>query len=183
MRCQQCDVDIEERLASCPLCSAALVDMGSAHIVGRVRGPTPEETMRAPNLYRADAVLGLTGAAPDDLGALELLTARLIDGTRPVARLQKKSGMSSVELRNALTALHARRLIRLVGIVEPAGVAAAGDDDHDATRRISEAEMMISARAMAEIAAMIEEDKALSLDDDTESSIETATDGEEAADD
>lgn len=176
MRCAECDVEIDDRLAVCPLCSAQLRaargDVG-AQSVGRTRRATPEEANLAVNVLRADSVLALTGSLPDDLSTLEAEIARMIDGFRPVARIRKKIGTSSAELRQALKALHERGVVRLVGIVEEAGVTARGErPEEDATRRIADAEMMYSAKAMAEVSSMLEEEKELSFDDETEPSIE-----------
>lgn len=180
MRCEQCEIDIESSLELCPICqaplgSAAPPDLNDCasvarHVIGRIRRATVDEVALDADLFRADAVLALAGALPADLTLAEAETARLIDGVRPVARIRKKSGVTSAELRNALRALHERRLLRLVGIVEEAGRAAAADHvDEDATRRVLDSEMMISARAMAEIKAMIDEDKSMLDGDDTES--------------
>lgn len=180
MRCERCEIEVSDHLELCPICEAPLSRAASPdvddctsvarHVVGRIRRATVEEVACEADLFRADAVLALAGAVPADLARPEAETARLIDGVRPVARIRKKRGVSSAELRNALRSLHERGLLRLVGIVEEAGRAAAVDHgDEDATRRILDSEMMISARAMAEIKAMMDEDKSMFDGDDTES--------------
>ena len=88
--------------------------------VGRVRPATLDETESRDAMLRPDAVLALTGAVPADIGPFEQHVAGLIDGVRPVARLRKKSGVSSADLRIALGSLLDRKLLRLVGVVEEA---------------------------------------------------------------
>lgn len=175
MRCFRCDYETNEEVDACPLCGTALdrhdvtVAVGARHVVGRIMPPTVEEAADVDSVLRADAVLALKGDVPPTLLPLESAVAQLIDGVRPVARIRKKCGATSRALRAALRDLHAQGLVGLVGIVKEAGSATRADlAAGDATRRIAEADMMISARAMAEIKEMKEEDRSTLDGDDTE---------------
>ena len=103
--------------------------------MGRIRPATLEETERREDLFRPDAVLALTGAVPMDLSAFETHVAALVDGVRPVARIRKKSGVTSADLRIALAGLCDRKLLRLVGVVEEAVGALANDIAADVAQR------------------------------------------------
>jgi hypothetical protein len=102
--------------------------------VGRVRPVTLEEEDSRDSLFRPDAVLALTGAVPADVSPFEAHIAALIDGVRPVARLRKKSGVSSADLRIALGGLVDKKLVRLAGII----VEAVGETGADIRRELAE---------------------------------------------
>lgn len=106
--------------------------------MGRIRPATLEETERREDFFRPDAVLALTGAPPMDVSPFEAHVAALIDGARPVARIRKKSGVSSADLRIALAALCDRKLLRLVGVVEEAVGSLANDIAADVAQRAQE---------------------------------------------
>lgn len=181
MQCMQCGCHISDERHVCPVCDAALRvvtggdDSTARHTVGRIRAPTIEESGRPESFFRADAVLALTVGEPTGLRPGEAGVARLIDGFRPLARVRRKSGAASVDFRNAVRGLHERGLLRLVGMVEAAGLASTAEHgDLDATRRVMEAEMMVSPRVMAEIEAMTDEENSMLDGDDTEVDIGTA---------
>lgn len=153
MACPGCGFDGADNSQECPRCRAAATG-------GRIRPAKLEESSRADALLRADAVLALTGAVSDDLSASERRIVRLIDGVRPVARIRRRSGTSSVELRVVIAVLHQRGLVRLAGFVEHGNL----DAPPDAAAEV------FSPRALAEIQAMIAEDEgrtvANTVDDD-----------------
>jgi hypothetical protein len=125
--------------------------------VGRVRPVTLEESESREIMFRADAVLALTGPVPADIGAFEQHVASLIDGMRPVARVRTKSGVSSADLRIALASLCDRHLLRLAGIVVLSTVTmkqTARPPEGDTGSRPD----LIPTTVMAEIAAMLDED-------------------------
>jgi hypothetical protein len=99
--------------------------------IGRVRPPTSEEQRDGRVMLRADAVLSLV---PNDvsLEPLERHVADLIDGHRPVARIKKRSGLSTADVIEGLRKLSARGLVRLLGIVEYAGAPLVDDANDDA---------------------------------------------------
>ena len=126
--------------------------------VGRVRPATLAETESREIMFRADAVLALTGPMPADIGAFEQHVASLIDGMRPVARVRSKSGVSSADLRIALASMCDRHLLRLVGVVVETGVTI------KETQRPREGDTgsrpdLVPAHVMMEIAQMIDEDE------------------------
>lgn len=130
--------------------------------VGRVRPVTLEEEERRETMFRADAVLALTGPVPTDIGAFEQHVASLIDGVRPVARIKSKSGVSSADLRIALASLCDRRLLRLAGIVVEAPPVKMQDTvvkrDKDGNTLPGVVPDLIPPHVMADIVAMMEED-------------------------
>jgi hypothetical protein len=135
--------------------------------VGRVRPATMEEDLAPETIFRPDAVLSLAGGVPADLPAFEQHVAALVDGVRPVARIRKKSGVSSADLRIALSSLRDRKLVRVTGIVEEAVGELAADiaahlaekpeDGNTMSRANPE---LIPPHVMREIQSMIEEDDA-----------------------
>lgn len=136
--------------------------------MGVVRPVSLDEDLAPDTFFRPDAVLTLTGPAPADLGPFEAHIASLIDGARPVARLRKKSGVSSADLRIALGALRDRNLLRVSGIV----VEAVGEVAADIARDLAEQKQTIDdatsvprgrpdivpPHVMAEIRSMLDED-------------------------
>jgi hypothetical protein len=133
--------------------------------IGRVRPPTLDELGRPDDLLRPDAVIGLVGAPPIEASDLEVRVSTLIDGVRPVARIKKKSGLSSQDTRKALAALRGRKLLTLVGIVEETvGPWAEDIASEIAEREKDEATLprartdFIPAHVMAEIQAMLQEE-------------------------
>ena len=125
--------------------------------VGRVRPAKLEETERREIMFRADAVLALTGPVPADIGAFEQHVASLIDGMRPVARVRTKSGVSSADLRIALASLCDRRLLRLVGIVIETAVTIK-ETVRTPDGQTGSKPDLIPAHVMMEIAQMMDED-------------------------
>ncbi|HEY4223536.1 MAG TPA: hypothetical protein VGO62_19395 [Myxococcota bacterium] len=133
--------------------------------VGRVRPATLDEDMAAATVFRPDAVLALIGGAvPDDLPAFEKHVAGLIDGVRPVARIKKKAGVSSSDLRIALASLNDRKLLRVTGIVEEAIGALAQEIKEQLNGFETEVTMpravpaAVPMHVMAEIQSMLDED-------------------------
>jgi hypothetical protein len=143
MRCPSCGLENVDAHVLCPSCKQPLrakqrvIDERSFETItggipiGRVRPVTIEEDLKPDTMFRADAVLALTGPAPGDLSPFEAHVAGLIDGVRPVARVRKKSGVSSSDWRIALNGLAARKLLRVVGIVEEAVGVFEADITHD----------------------------------------------------
>jgi hypothetical protein len=126
--------------------------------VGRVRPVTIEESESREIMFRANAVLALTGPVPADVGAFEQHVASLIDGVRPVARIRSKSGVSSADLRIALASLCDRHLLRLAGIVIESAVTvkeSVRPPDGETGSRPD----LIPTHVMMEIAAMMDEDE------------------------
>ena len=143
--------------------------------MGRIRPATLEEADSREDMLRPDAVLRLTGVLTADLSAFEAHVAALVDGTRPVARIRKKSGVSSADLRIALAGLCDRNLLQLVGIVVEsvgeqaaiikedhnelaAAAAAAALDEFNENTMPGGVAGVVPAHVMAEIQSMIDED-------------------------
>lgn len=148
--------------------------------IGRTRAPTEAELSSPEAMFRPDAVLELV-VRPKDLSAFEQHVVGFIDGVRPVARLKKKCGLSSADLRVALGQLRDRGLLRLVGVVEEAVGAWAADIAAELAERggapvehsIQGSGEYIPAHVMAEIQAMVDEEERAKLrelvgDDDDE---------------
>ena len=143
-----------------PITDESILDRHTGALpVGRIRPATLEEAERREDLFRPDAVLALTRALPADLSAFEQHVAALVDGVRPVARLRRKSGVGSADLRIALAGLCDRGLLRLAGIVEEAPGKPAGSTGIETTTPGSAAGV-IPPGVMAEIWEMIDEDDA-----------------------
>ena len=131
---------------------------------GRVRPPTVDEIAGDETIFRPDAVLALS-AAPGLVTPIGEAVAALLDGVRPLARVKKRAGVSTAQLREAL--LQLEPFLRVVGIVEE---AAGGDE---VTRGLQElglvdSEMipqgpgdLIPTRVMAEIQAMVDDARAV----------------------
>jgi hypothetical protein len=146
---------------------------------GRIRPPTDQERTRADDLLRPDAVIALSASPPTDASDFELRLSALIDGVRPVARIKKKSGLTSAQVRSALSALRGRKLLMLVGIVEEAYGPLGDEIAAELNERAREEATIprgrtdyIPPHVMSEIAAMLEEEaraeqKRLSIDDET----------------
>lgn len=175
MRCPSCGLDGAQGV-SCWRCKAPLPrtdDDGrlSAHsrgtMIGRTRPPTEEEKGSAEAMLRPEAVLTLTRAPPADLSPFETHVAALVDGVRPVARLKKKSGLSSADLRVALGLLRDRKLLGLVGIVEEAVGPWADDIQAEIAERargsgdqsVKGTGEYIPPHVMAEIQRMVDEEE------------------------
>ncbi len=136
--------------------------------VGRTRRPTAAERASSETLFRADSVLALTEALPADVSAVESHVAGTIDGFRPVARLRKKSGLSSEDLRVALGMLHTRGLLELVGVVEQAFIPWGTDRAEyptDATVPKGAGDV-IPPHVMDEIQSMIDEEERKRADEE-----------------
>lgn len=143
----------------------------SAHsrgtLIGRARRPTGEELTNPEAMFRPDAVLELTSPLPNDVSPIETHVGGLIDGVRPVARLRKKSGLSSDDLRVALGQLRDRRLLKLAGVVEEAIGPWADDIAAEIAERtrtseehsIKGAGEYIPPHVMAEIQSMVDEEE------------------------
>lgn len=181
VRCPSCGFEPVQG-AVCTRCRASLRrhdDDGhlSAHssgtLIGRVRPPTVEEKASAEAMFRPEAVIELAGAPPADLSAFEQHVASLIDGVRPVARLKKKSGLSSDDLRVALGLLRDRKLLALVGIVVEAIGPWADDIQAEIAERTRGSEdhsvkgsgEYIPPHVMAEIQTMVDEEERAKLRD------------------
>lgn len=191
--CASCGLKNVDGLSTCPICKAALraprritddsvLERHTRGVpLGRVRPATLEEGARREDLFRPDAVLSLAGALPSDLSVFEMHIAALIDGMRPVARIRKKSGVTSADLRIALGALADRKLLLLTGIVEEA----VGEVATEISRELAANEVLDAAdfdvptlnqavpdiippHVMAEIQSMIDDDDELDLDEDTD---------------
>ncbi len=186
MRCPSCGYETTPG-AVCARCRASLRktddDVGlSAHsrgtLIGRSRRPTDEELRSPEAMFRPDAVLELATRLPTDISPIETHVGGLIDGVRPVARLRKKSGLSSDDLRVALGQLRDRRLLKLVGVIEEAIGPWADDIAAEVAERMrSSQEHSIKAsgeyippHVMAEIQNMMDEEERAkvreALDDD-----------------
>ena len=103
MRCPSCGFEPAQG-AVCARCRSSLRKSDddvrlSAHsrgtLIGRARRPTAEELGNPEAMFRPDAVLELVAPLPLDAAPIETHVGGLIDGVRPVARLRKKSGLSS----------------------------------------------------------------------------------------
>ena len=129
--------------------------------VGRVRLPSEKEEHDPFAIFHANAVLEVR---PTHLvlPPLERHVAELIDGFRPVARLRKKSGLSSDELLDALRALHTRGLLVLTGIIELTDelYARAEPDEFEGTVPRGQHDV-IPPHVMHEIQAMIDDEEEL----------------------
>jgi hypothetical protein len=149
---------------------ATLSGHSSTLMLGRMRAPTEAELAAQDSFFRPDAVLGMRGPAPLDASPFELHVAGLVDGVRPVARIKKKSGLSSSDLRIALGMLRDRNLLRLVGIIEEAAgpweaeirdhaaeIAAALASDPDVTKPAGSGDI-VPHHVMAEIKSMLADD-------------------------
>lgn len=161
--------------AQCWRCKAPLAktdDDGALSVhsrgtmIGRTRPPTDAERDSTEAMLRPEAVLELV-VRPKDLSPFEQHVAALIDGVRPVARLKKKSGLSSTDLRVALGQLRDRNLLRLVGLVEEAVGPWADDIAAEVAERargsgehsIKGTGEYIPPHVMAEIQAMVDEEE------------------------
>ncbi len=124
-------------------------------------------------MFRPDAVLELVAPLPEDAAPIEAHVGGLIDGVRPVARLRKKSGLSSDDLRVAIGQLRDRRVLKLAGVVEEAigpwaddiaaeiAERARASDDHS----IRGAGEYIPPHVMAEIQSMVDEEERAKVKD------------------
>lgn len=136
--------------------------------VGRVRLPSEKEDADPNAIFHANAVLEVR-PTPIVLPPLERHVAGIIDGFRPVARLRRKSGLSSDELIDALRALHARGLLVLTGIIELTDelYAPADPDEFEGTVPRGQHDV-IPPHVMREIQAMLDEEEALRLSEENE---------------
>lgn len=136
--------------------------------VGRVRLPSEKEEQDPYAIFHANAVLEVR-PTPIVLPPLERHVAGVIDGFRPVARLRKKSGLSSDELLDALRALHARGLLVLTGIIELTDelYAPAEPDEFEGTVPRGQHDV-IPPHVMREIQAMLDEEEALRITEERE---------------
>lgn len=194
MRCPSCGNETPPGPV-CSRCRASLRKSDddarlSAHsrgtLIGRARRPTAEELKNPEAMSRPDAVLELAAPLPSDVSPIETHVGALIDGVRPVARLKKKSGLSSDDLRVALGQLRDRRLLKLVGLIEEAVGPWADDIAAEVAERArASQEQSINAtgeyippHVMAEIQSMIaEEERAKvrdALEDDEEFDSDTS---------
>ena len=149
-------------------------------LIGRTRPPTTAEQASAEVMFRAEAVLTLVAPLPLEATAIEAHVGALIDGVRPVARLKKKSGLSSEDLRVALGQLRDRRVLKLVGVVEEAIGPWADDIAAEVAERARASEdhsikgsgEYIPPHVMSEIQTMVDEEERAkvraALDDDDE---------------
>lgn len=170
MRCSQCGYDPGvDNLIECPRCRATMERRAPApakpdeeffeshthgHVLGRARPAHLDEGNKREDFYRPDAVLAIIGTVPADLSAFEAHVANLIDGVRPVARIRKKAGVSSADLRIALGGLCDRGCVRLAGIVEQAAGPLADQTSAGKNKDV------IPSHVMAEIQSMLDEDDA-----------------------
>lgn len=168
---------------------ARLAGHSRGTLIGRTRPPTDAEQASPEAMFRAEAVLTMVAPLPLDVTAIEAHVGTLIDGVRPVARLKKKSGLSSEDLRVALGQLRDRRVLKLVGVVEEAIGAWADDIAAEVAERartpedhsIKGAGEYIPAHVMAEIQSMIDDEErakvraVLDDDDDEEASFDGDT--------
>jgi hypothetical protein len=134
--------------------------------VGRVRLPSAKEDADPNVVFHANAVLEVR-PTPVVLPPLERHLASFIDGFRPVARLRKKSGLSSDELLDALRALRDRGLLVLTGIIELTDEAyePADTDEFEGTVPRGQHDI-IPPHVMHEIQAMLDEEEALRRDEE-----------------
>ncbi|OGQ24390.1 MAG: hypothetical protein A2138_06820 [Deltaproteobacteria bacterium RBG_16_71_12] len=150
----------------------------SGALIGRVRRPTDDELASPEVMFRPDAVVELAAPLPRDVSPVEVHVGSLIDGVRPVARIKKKSGLSSDDLRVALGQLRDRRLLKLVGVIEEAIGPWADDIAAEVAERTRASEEhsikgsgeYIPPHVMSEIQSMIDEEERAkvrdALDDD-----------------
>lgn len=174
MRCSRCGREIlRDETGVCVACRLSVVDEAPPppsgrrpNHVGRIRSPTPAELERRERWLEPDAVLTLVEGRSEQLPLRASGLVGLIDGFRPVARLWRKSGLSIPELRAALSSLAASGAVRLTGVVEDAGAAPPRSEPapEEASRRVTDAAMILSASVMADIDEMTAADRA--LDDD-----------------
>ena len=179
MRCSKCGFDAGlDNLLECPRCRAPIERHAAptakpdeaffeahtrGHMMGRIRPANLDEGNKREDFYRPDAVLAVVGKLPADLSAFEAHVANLIDGVRPVARIRKKAGVSTADLRIALGGLCDRNCLRLAGIVEQAAgplaveIAAALADNPDQTS-YGKNKDVIPSHVMAEIQSMLDEE-------------------------
>lgn len=128
---------------------------------GRVRLPTAKEDADPDVVFHANAVLEVR-PTPIVLPPLERHVAGFIDGFRPVARVRKKSGLSSDELIDALRALRSRGLLVLTGIIEATDDTYAPLDPDDSEGTIPRGSHdVIPPHVMLEIEAMLDEEDRL----------------------
>lgn len=181
MRCPSCGYESAQG-AACSRCRASLYRSDddvqlSAHsrgtLIGRARRPTAEELGNPEAMFRPEAVLELVAPLPHDAAPIEAHVGGLIDGVRPVARLRKKSGLSSDDLRVAIGQLRDRRVLKLAGVVEEAigpwaddiaaeiAERARASDDHS----IRGAGEYIPPHVMAEIQSMVDEEERAKVKD------------------
>lgn len=129
--------------------------------VGRVRLPSPKEEADPFAVFHANAVLEVR-PTPIVLPPLERHVAGLIDGFRPVARLRKKSGLSSDELLDALRALKERDLLVLTGIIELTDELYEPHDPDEFEGTVPRGQHdVIPPHVMREIQAMLDEEDAI----------------------
>lgn len=145
MACPQCAFEGVDDPRSCPRCRAAAA----------IRPATEEDAAHLDALLRADAVFALAAVVPDDLPATERRVARVVDGIRTVERIRKRCGLTPVELQAALTALHERGLLRLVGFAD---AAAAHLDDTTGETTPRPQPLIFSHRIVGDFQAMIDEE-------------------------
>ena len=144
-----------------PTSDDTALDQHTAKVpVGRTRPATLDEDLVPDTMFRPDAVLALAGPLPANLSPFEQHIALLVDGVRPVARIRKKSGVSSADLRIALAGLRDKKLLRLAGIVEEAIGSLAAEIKHDFEEDVTipgKGEV-IPTHVMAEIRSMLDEE-------------------------
>jgi hypothetical protein len=129
--------------------------------VGRVRLPSEKEDADPNAVFHANAVLEVR-STPEVLPPLERHVAGLIDGFRPVARLRKKSGLSSDELLDALRALHTRGLLVLTGVIELTDELYEPHDPDEFEGTVPRGQHdVIPPHVMREIQSMIDEEEEL----------------------
>src|SRR5688572_14732501 len=149
---------------------ATLSRHSSTLMLGRMRPATDAEINSKETWFRPESVLGMRGPPPLDASPFELHVANLVDGVRPVARIKKKSGLSSADLRIALGMLRDRNCLKLVGVIEEAAgpyaveiaqhaaeIAAAMASDPDVTKPEGSGEF-IPHHVMADIKSMLNDD-------------------------
>ncbi len=175
MRCPSCGFAGAQG-AVCTRCRASLrvtdddgrlAAYSRGTLIGRTRPPTAAELQSPEAMFRPEAVLALVAPLPLEATPIELHVGGLVDGVRPVARLKKKSGLSSEDLRVALGQLRDRRALKLVGVVEEAigpwaddiaaeaAARARGSEDHS----IKGSGEYIPPHVMAEIQNMVDDEE------------------------